>query len=103
MANLAKGFSKFLAGSAIIVALCAPAAALDLNIGGSDGISASVDVGTSNGLSADVDASVRKVRELGGAVFMEPTDIEPGRFAVVADPAGATFNLITMKPELTGS
>lgn len=52
---------------------------------------------------ADVDASVRKVRELGGAVFMEPTDIEPGRFAVVADPAGATFNLITMKPELTGS
>ena len=58
MANLAKSFSKLLASSAVIVALCAPAAALDLNVGGSNGISASVDVGTSNGLSADVDASV---------------------------------------------
>jgi len=45
---------------------------------------------------ADVDASVKKVEELGGALFMGPTDIEPGRFAVVADDQGVMFNLITM-------
>ena len=26
-------------------------------------------------------------------------DIEPGRFAVVADPTGAVFNVITLNPE----
>ena len=26
-------------------------------------------------------------------------DIEPGRFAVVTDPAGAVFNVITLNPE----
>ena len=30
--------------------------------------------------------------------MMPPMDIEPGRFAVVADPAGAVFNVITLKP-----
>ena len=34
---------------------------------------------------ADTDATVAKAQELGGAVFMGPTDIEPGRFAVLAD------------------
>ena len=37
----------------------------------------------------DTDAAVARVKELGGAVIMPPMDIEPGRFAVVADPTGA--------------
>jgi predicted enzyme related to lactoylglutathione lyase len=37
------------------------------------------------------------VKANGGAVFQGPMDIEPGRFAVCADPAGAMFNVITMK------
>ena len=45
----------------------------------------------------DTDAAVAKVQELGGTVIMPPTDIEPGRFAVVMDPTGAPFNIIKMK------
>ncbi len=48
---------------------------------------------------ADVDASVAKAQELGGALFMGPMDIEPGRFAVLADDQGVMFNLITMASE----
>ena len=40
----------------------------------------------------DVDAAAAQVRDLGGAVHKEPTDIPGvGRFAVVADPQGAAF------------
>lgn len=46
---------------------------------------------------ADADRSVERIGELGGRVLMGPTDIEPGRFAVAADPAGATFNVIALK------
>jgi predicted enzyme related to lactoylglutathione lyase len=35
---------------------------------------------------ADTDATVGEVQRLGGSVMMPATDIEPGRFAVVADP-----------------
>ncbi len=49
---------------------------------------------------ADCDAAAAKVTELGGAVLMPPMDIEPGRFAVVADPFGGMFMVMTMKPEL---
>jgi len=46
----------------------------------------------------DCDASAAKVRQLGGKVQMEPTDIpEIGRFAVVTDPQGAWFSIIAMK------
>ena len=48
----------------------------------------------------DTDDAVARVAELGGAVIMPPMDIEPGRFAVVADPTGATFNVIAIKPEV---
>lgn len=48
--------------------------------------------------AADVDATAAKVRELGGAVIVEPFDIPVGRMAVVADPQGATFNLFLMAP-----
>jgi uncharacterized protein len=45
---------------------------------------------------ADVDALARQVVGLGGRVQMPPTDIPSvGRFAVIADPQGATINVIT--------
>ena len=44
----------------------------------------------------NVDESVQRVTELGGNVIMEPQTIEPGRFAVVADPQGAPFGVITL-------
>ncbi len=50
---------------------------------------------------ADTDASVAQALELGANLFMGPTDIEPGRFAVLADPVGAVFNVLALKPELT--
>ncbi|MCK6523758.1 VOC family protein [Myxococcota bacterium] len=43
----------------------------------------------------DVDASAAQVVQLGGQVFMPPTDApEIGRFAIVADPEGAVFGLL---------
>jgi len=50
---------------------------------------------------ADTDAAVARITELGGTLMMGPTDIEPGRFAVVADPAGAVFNVIAVQGGLT--
>lgn len=47
----------------------------------------------------DTDATVDRVKSLGGALYMGPADIEPGRFAVVADPDGAVFNVITLNPD----
>ena len=44
----------------------------------------------------DADVSVAKVQELGGTLVVGPMDIEPGRFAVVTDPQGATFAVIRM-------
>jgi uncharacterized protein len=42
----------------------------------------------------DVDAGAEQVKQLGGQIFYGPEDIpNVGRFAVVADPQGATFNL----------
>jgi predicted enzyme related to lactoylglutathione lyase len=41
-----------------------------------------------------------KAQELGASVMMPATDIEPGRFAVLADPVGAMFNILALKPEL---
>ncbi len=46
---------------------------------------------------ADTDATVAKAQELGAAVFMGPMDIEPGRFAVLADNVGAMFNVLPLK------
>jgi predicted enzyme related to lactoylglutathione lyase len=48
---------------------------------------------------ADCDESVAKVQELGGAVLGRPHELEDvGRFAVVADPHGATFGVIAGEP-----
>jgi hypothetical protein len=51
---------------------------------------------------ADTDAAVARIVELGGSVMVAPTDIEPGRFAVVADPHGAVFNVIALSEARSG-
>ena len=50
----------------------------------------------------DADAALARITELGGALMMGPMDIEPGRFAVVADPTGAVFAVIALKGDLAG-
>jgi predicted enzyme related to lactoylglutathione lyase len=47
---------------------------------------------------ADADASVAKAQELGASLHVPPMDIEPGRFAMLADPVGALFNVLALKP-----
>ena len=45
----------------------------------------------------DVDARAKQVEELGGKVFVPPTDIpNVGRFCVISDPTGATLSLIKL-------
>jgi len=44
----------------------------------------------------DTDKTVEIAKSNGGSVFQEPMDIEPGRFAVLADQAGAVFAVIKM-------
>jgi predicted enzyme related to lactoylglutathione lyase len=51
----------------------------------------------------DTDAAVARIAELGGTVMVPPMDIEPGRFAAVADPTGAAFNVIALSPERSGA
>lgn len=47
----------------------------------------------------DVDAMALAVKAAGGAVFMEPQDVEgAGRFAMVADCCGAPFYIMTPNP-----
>ncbi|MCC7077026.1 MAG: VOC family protein [Acidimicrobiia bacterium] len=46
------------------------------------------------------DESVARVAELGGGIHVPPTDIPPGRFAVVSDPVGAVFDLIELDLEM---
>ena len=43
---------------------------------------------------ADCAVAERKAAELGGQVLHPTTDIEVGKFAVLADPQGATFQLL---------
>lgn len=42
----------------------------------------------------DTDAAASRATELGGVVHVPPTDIPPGRFAVITDPQGAAFSVI---------
>ena len=44
----------------------------------------------------DTDATVAKAKSLGASIMQPPTDIPPGRFAVIVDPQGAMFNVIKM-------
>jgi predicted enzyme related to lactoylglutathione lyase len=43
----------------------------------------------------DVDATVGRIRRLGGAVYVPPTNSNIGRISVVADPQTATLALVT--------
>jgi predicted enzyme related to lactoylglutathione lyase len=47
----------------------------------------------------DADEAVEAVTRLGGEAVMPPTDIEPGRFAVVKDPIGAIFNVMALRQQ----
>ena len=52
---------------------------------------------------SDVDATVERATELGGALLMGPQDIPTvGRFAVLADPAGAVFAAFTPENDAPG-
>ena len=55
------------------------------------GIPSYVDLG-----SPDTGATAARCTELGGQVPVPPTDIPPGRFAVLNDPQGAHFSVIKM-------
>jgi predicted enzyme related to lactoylglutathione lyase len=46
----------------------------------------------------DTDVATAKAVELGGQVYVEPMDIPPGRFSVVADPHGAVMGIIKPVP-----
>jgi predicted enzyme related to lactoylglutathione lyase len=46
--------------------------------------------------SADCDATAAACRELGGTVWHPPRDIGAGRCALLEDPAGAAFSVITL-------
>jgi hypothetical protein len=46
----------------------------------------------------DCDATVAKATDLGATVLVPATDITPGRFAVLSDPAGAVFAVIKTNP-----
>jgi hypothetical protein len=43
----------------------------------------------------DCDVTVAQAAGLGGATLLAPMDVEPGRFAVLSDPTGAVFAVIT--------
>jgi uncharacterized protein len=47
----------------------------------------------------DADASVARVGELGGSVAFGPIDSPAGRLAVVADPSGAAFAVISLSQQ----
>jgi uncharacterized protein len=42
---------------------------------------------------ADADQSAERLQQLGGTVLLPPMDVPVGRFAIVADPAGASFSV----------
>ena len=44
------------------------------------------------------DTAAARVEELGGSVVVPPTDVPPGKFAVVKDPQGAVFSVIALHP-----
>jgi predicted enzyme related to lactoylglutathione lyase len=47
---------------------------------------------------SDADDAAARINQLGGRTELAPTDIEPGRIAVAADPTGAIFSILAVKP-----
>ncbi|AGF71235.1 VOC family protein [Corynebacterium halotolerans] len=50
-------------------------------------------------LADDIERQIRQVTELGGRVLADPTDVQLGRMAVLADAAGAMFGLVEPRGE----
>ena len=46
----------------------------------------------------DCDATVATAGGLGATTLVPPMDVPPGRFSVLADPAGAVFAVIALNP-----
>ncbi|WP_433477566.1 VOC family protein [Spirillospora sp. CA-142024] len=44
---------------------------------------------------SDCDATAARAADLGARIHFPPTDIKPGRFAVMTDPAGARLGIVT--------
>ena len=44
----------------------------------------------------DCDCTVEKAKSMKAQVIVPPTDMGPGRFAVLQDPQGAVFSIIKM-------
>lgn len=53
-------------------------------------------------LVEDTDAAVAKAQELGGSVMAPAADSPHGRFALLGDPTGAAFAIISMQGESAG-
>jgi predicted enzyme related to lactoylglutathione lyase len=47
----------------------------------------------------DPDAAAAKAEELGGKTLVPPTDVPPGRFAVLNDPQGGVFSVIALREQ----
>ena len=47
--------------------------------------------------TADCDDTAGRCVELGGTVWQAAADVGPGRCALLADPAGGAFSVITMR------
>jgi uncharacterized protein len=46
----------------------------------------------------DTDATVEKAKQGGGGVMVDPMEVPAGRFAILTDPHGASFAVITLSP-----
>jgi uncharacterized protein len=51
----------------------------------------------------DCGAAAARAAQLGGEVVVPPTDIPPGMFAVLSDPQGGVFSVISSAPEAAGA
>jgi hypothetical protein len=47
--------------------------------------------------TADCDGTARRCARLGGTVRQRPADTGPGRCALLEDPAGAPFSIVTLR------
>jgi hypothetical protein len=47
-------------------------------------------------MADDVDAAYQKALDLGAREMVSPQDFPGGRFAIVSDPQGASFGILSM-------
>ena len=47
----------------------------------------------------DCDAAYARAASTGGSVIVPPIDIPPGRFSILKDPQGVTFDVIAVNPD----